>query len=274
MPGFDLSIGGWIISSVVISLLLLGLRSWLPKAAGRRVAERGSLVGSPLKPSYEDTTARRTGADLQKLANRKLHDDMLEEAVKLKLRARTGEHEERVATLNRAIEKTLDALTARPESYDGTKLLAELYLDRALLNNDPASVADLEQAAQLFTKASSFRLGVIDNYVGKGWAYLQMTNVDPDFSHIYGEKAAIALAAGHERVKQNVWILRGWGVALDRLARSPQNDPAKLAEFEARYRTALNEHRGGQHDLFDWYSSIRRETVPVWVDVPPLRDVY
>ncbi|NND03793.1 MAG: hypothetical protein HKN91_13505, partial [Acidimicrobiia bacterium] len=212
----DLDLGRWLIISVVATLVLLGLRTWLPKAAGRRVAEKGSIIGPATKPTFEAQAMKRTGADMQNIANRKLHDDMLADAVKLKLRARTGVQEERLATLDRAIEKTKDALTARAESYEGIKLMAELHLDRALINQDPLSVADLEQAAQLFAKASSFRLGVIDNYVGRGWSYLQMTQVDPDFSHIYAAKAAQAFAAGFERAQMNVWVMRGWGIAVDR----------------------------------------------------------
>lgn len=270
----DLDLGRWLIISVVASLGLLGLRAWLPKAAGRRIAERGTLIGPATVPSYEEQAARRTGSDLQHLANRQLHDDMLREAMKLKVRARTGDHDERLRTIDRAIEKTKDALTARAESYDGTKLMAELHLDRALINRDLESVADLEQAAQLFAKASSFRLGVIDNYVGRGWAYLQMTNVDPDFGHIYAEKAGVAFSGGFERAQMNVWVMRGWGLAVDRMARSPEHDPSKLAEMEGAYRAALAVHRGGQHDLFDWYAEVRRSSEPVWIDVPPTRDVY
>ena len=270
----DLDLGRWLIVGVGASLLMLGLRTWLPKAAGRRVAEKGSIIGPATRPTFEEQALKRTGAELQNLANRKLHDDMLAEAVKLKLRARTGIEEERLNTLDRAFEKTKDALTARAESYEGIKLLAELHLDRALITQDPLSVADLERAAQGFAKASSFRLGVIDNYVGRGWSYLQMTNVDPEFSHIYAEKAAVAFAAGFERAQMNVWIMRGWGLALDRFARADHHDRKRFGELEAEFRAALARHRDGQHDLFDWYAAIRRADQPEWIDVPPVRDVY
>ena len=72
----------------------------------------------------------------------------------------------------------------------------------------------------------------------------------------------------------NVWIMRGWGLAIDRMARAAEHDPAKLAGHEAAYRDALGQHRGGQHDLFDWYAGIRRASEPTWLDVPTLRDVY
>lgn len=274
MIDFDLDLARWLVISVVVSLGIFGLRTWLPKAAGRRVAERGTIVGPASKPTFEEQAMKRTGADLQAMANRQLHDEMVTEAVKLKVRARTGTDEDRLRTLARAVEKVKDALTARPESYDGTKLLAELFLDRAMLANDEASVADLQQAAVLFEKASSFRLGIIDNYVGGGWAYLQMTRVDPEFAAVYAEKAARSLAAGFARVQQNVWVLRGWGIAIDRMARDVAHDPAKLTDLEGDYRAALGQHRGGQHDLFEWYSEIRRAHEPAWVAVPPLRDVY
>ncbi len=270
----DLDTGRWLIIGIAASLLILGLRTWLPKAAGRRVAERGTVIGPGTKATFEEQAMKRTGADMQNLANRKLHDDMLADAIKLKLRARTGVQGERLNTIQRAMEKTKDALTARAESYEGTKLLAELYLDRALINQDPASVADLEQAAQLFAKASSFRLGVIDNYVGRGWSYLQMARVDPEFSHIYADKAAAAFAAGFERARMNVWIMRGWGLAIDRLSRAAGHDRARLAELDSAYRIALGEHRSGQHDLFDWYRSVRNSREPTWIDVPQIRDVY
>ena len=273
-----IDIGGdmvwWLILGVAASLFFAGLRAWAPKAGARRVAERGSIVGPPLKPTFEQQAIGRGPADMQRLANRKLHDDMLADALTLKLRARTGSVEERIETIDRAISKVEDALTARPGSYEGTKLLGEVYLDRALLMEGVDAVAPLERAAQLFAEASSYRLGVIDNYVGRGWAYLQMTRVDPDYAHVYAEKAVAALAAGFERVQQNVWVLRGWAVAVDRYARSPMADAGKLAEFESAYRAALERHRGGQHDLFEWYAQVRSATEPTWVEVPPLRDVY
>jgi len=264
----------WLVIGVVVSLAFLGLRNWAPKAGARRVAERGSLVGPALKPSFEEQAMKRNAVDMQNLANRQLHDDMLADAVRIKLRARAGTVEERIETIDRALRKTEDALTARPESYEGTKMLAELHLDRALLMDGVESIAPLEQAAQFFDKASSFRLGVIDNNVGRGWSYLQMTRVDPDYAGVYAHKAAMAFAGGFERAQQNVWVLRGCGLAVDRLARAPQPDRALLDELEADYRRALGQHRGGQHDLFDWYAQVRSATEPMWVEVPPLRDVY
>ena len=108
------------------------------------------------------------------------------------------------------------------------------------------SVAPLEQAAQLFERASSYRLGAIDNYVGRGWAYLQMTRVDLEYSAVYAQKAAMAFAGGFQRAQQNVWVLRGWGLAIDRFARAPHTDPMLLGELETDYRHALGQHRGGQ----------------------------
>ena len=101
-----------------------------------------------------------------------------------------------------------------------------------------------------------------------------MTNVDPEFSHIYAEKAAAAFAAGFERAQMNVWIMRGWGMAVDRLARADQHDKGRLADLEDAYRAALGEHRGGEHDLFEWYRAARNAGEPEWIDVPPVRDVY
>jgi hypothetical protein len=264
----------WLIVSIVVSLALVGLRNWAPKAGARRIAERGSLVGPALKPSFEDQAMRRNAVDLQNIANKQLHDDMLADAIKLKLRARAGTVEERIETIDRALQKTEDALTARPESYEGTKLLAELHLDRALVMEGMESVAPLEQAAQLFEKASSYRLGVIDNYLGRGWAYLQMTRVDPEYSAVHAHKAAMAFAGGFQRAQQNVWVLRGWGLAIDRFARAPHTDPTLLSELEADYRHALGQHRGGQHELFAWYGQVRSASEPMRIDVPPLRDVY
>ncbi len=265
---------GFIVIGVVISLAVLGLRAWAPKAAGRRVAERGSIIGPATKPAYEDQALNRSAADMQNLANRQLHDDMLAEALKLKLRARSGSLDERLLALDRASSKVEDALTARPRSYEGTKLSAELHLDRAQLMDGEVTVATLQKAATLFAEAASLRLGIIDNYVGEGWSYLLMTERDPEWAGTYAIKAAGALAAGSGRAPQNVWVLRGWGIAIDRYARSPQLDPSQLAALEADYTAALNEHRGGQHDLFDWYRQVRSASEPGWIDVPPIRDVY
>lgn len=263
-----------IIIAIVSSLLFTGLRFWAPKAAARRLEQRGSIIGPALTPTYEEQAMRRSGMELQDLASRKLHDDMVAEGLALKRRGRAGTTEERLQTIGRAIGKLEDAVAARPHSYESTKLLAELCLDQALLMEGAAAVAPLQRAAQLFEEAAGLRRGVIDNYIGRGWSYLEMTRVDPEWAGTYAVKAVAGFVAGFERVKQNVWLMRGWGLAIDRYARSPEPDNALLGAFEADYRAALGEHRGGSHDLFDWYSGVRRSAEPLWVDVPPLRDVY
>ena len=101
-----------------------------------------------------------------------------------------------------------------------------------------------------------------------------MTRADPEWAGTYAIKAVAGFIAGFDRVKQNVWLMRGWGLAIDRYARSPEPDAAVLVDLEADYRAALREHRGGQHELFEWYSDVRRSAEPVWLDVPPLRDTY
>ena len=267
---FDSNLGWWIIGTVALSLFMVGLRSWAPKAGARRVAERGTLIGPPTRPAFQEESLARSGLEMQNLANRRLHDDMLEEASRLKLRARVGDLGERKATAQRAIEKVEDALVARPGSYEGTKLLGELYLDLGLLDPSPAAVAPLQRAAELFAEAGDLRKGVIDNYIGRGWSHLRMCDVDPDFASAYAVKAADALSAGFARVPQNVWVLRGWGLALDRLARSPDPDPDVLASGEADYREALRVHRNGDHDLAIWYDRIRSAATPVWIDVPAI----
>jgi len=269
----DLNIG-WFVASVVVSLGIFGLRNWAPKAAARRLEKRGSIVGPALKPTFEQEALSRSGVDLQNVTNRRLHDDMLAEALKLKVRARSGTTEERLVTIDRAISKVADALTARPGSYEGTKLSAELHLDRALLLEGEEAVAPLELAAGLFQEASGQRLGVIDNYVGRGWCYLQMSRVDPEWAGTYAIKAAAAFSAGFGRAHQNVWVLRGWGLAIDQYARSPQPDQTELDRMQSEYEASLRIHRGGQHDLFEWFATVRRATDPTWVDVPMLRDVY
>ena len=216
----------------------------------------------------------RSPLEMQELASRKVHEDMLADALKLKIQARVGTTEDRLTTIDRAVRKLEEALAARPNSYESTKLLAELCLDRALLMEDAGAVAPLERAAQLFDEAANLRRGVIDNYVGRGWSYLEMIRVDPEWAATYATKAIAVFTAGFDWVKQNVWLMRGWGLAVDRYARAPDADAAQLAELDAAYRAALNEHRGGQHELFGWYSQVRRADEPLWIDVPPLRDVY
>ncbi len=271
---FDFDLARLLMVGAAASLLFTGFRQWAPKAAARRLERRGSIIGPATKPTYEQHAMSRSPLELHELASRKVHEDMLADALKLKTQARVGTTEERLHTIGRAVRKLEEALAARPGSYESTKLLAELCLDRALLMQDVAAVAPLERAAQLFEDASSMRLGVIDNYVGRGWSYLEMTRVDPEWAGPYATKAIVAFAAGFDRVKQNVWLMRGWGLAVDRYARSPESDAATLADFEAAYRAALGEHRGGQHDLFDWYSQARRADDPLWLDVPALRDAY
>jgi len=271
---FDVDLARLIVVGALASLLVTALRFWAPKAAARRLEQRGSIIGPAIKPDYEQQAMNRSVLELQELASRKVHDDMLAAALELKRQARAGSAEERLQVIDRAISKLDEAVAARPGSFESTKLLAEFHLDRALLTDGVAAVAPLQQAARLFEQASSLRPGVIDNYVGRGWSYLQMTRADPEWAGTYAIKAIAGFIAGFERVKQNVWLMRGWGLAIDRYARSPEPDSSVLAGLEADYRAALREHRGGQHDLFEWYSSMRRAAEPMWVDVPPLRDTY
>ena len=165
---FDLDLARLLVIGAVASLLFTGLRFWAPKAAARRLEQRGSIVGPALKPSYEKQTMNRSALELQELAGRKVHDDMLAEALELKRRARAGTAEERLQVIERAIIKLNEAVGARPGSFESTKLLAEFQLDRALLTDGVAAVAPLQRAAQLFEEASTLRPGVIDNYVGRG----------------------------------------------------------------------------------------------------------
>jgi hypothetical protein len=270
---FDLEPVRLIIVAVASTLLFTGFRMWAPKAAARRLERRGSIVGPALKPTYEQQAMNRSGLQMQELASRKVHDDMLAEGLLLKLQARSGTNEERLQIVGRAIDKLEEAVSARPGSYESTKLLAELFLEWALLTDEAAAVAPLQRAARLFEEASSLRPGVIDNYIGRGWSYLEMTRVDPEWAGIYAVKAIAGFIAGFDRIKQNVFVVRGWGLAVDRYARSPEADAALLADFEADYRGALVEHRDGRHDLFGWYDGVRRAATPAWVDVPALRDV-
>ena len=271
---FEADLVRLIIIGAAASLLFTGLRFWAPKAAARRLEQRGSIVGPALKPTYEQQAMNRSGLEMQELASRKVHDDMMADALALKRQARAGTTEERLEMIGRAISKLNNAVAARPGSFESTKLRAEFYLEQALLTDGVAAVAPLQQAAQLFEEASRLRRGVIDNYIGSGWSYLEMTRADPEWAGTYAVKAIAGFIAGFDRVQQNVWLMRGWGLAIDRYARAPEPDAAMLAYLETDYRAALAAHRGGQHDLFEWYSDVRRAAEPAGVDVPPLRDVY
>jgi hypothetical protein len=73
---------------------------------------------------------------------------------------------------------------------------------------------------------------------------------------------------------QNLFILRGWGLAIDGLARLIGETAEPVRAAEESYRLALAEHRGGDHELHAWYAEIRAADEVERMPMPAVRDLY
>jgi hypothetical protein len=177
--------------------------------------------------------------------------------------------------LNQAAAKAADAIKLRPGSFDANLLAGEIDVKRALLTEGEEALSLLEAAAVRFATATETKKGVIDAYVGRGWAHLERAY------RLEGETAAAAFLDASEvflkgfRVSpQNLFILRGWGLALDGMARILGGRSPVVDAAEQGYRLALAEHRGGDHELHAWYAGIREADEPERIPMPALRDLY
>ncbi|MDJ0664153.1 MAG: hypothetical protein QNJ75_06305 [Acidimicrobiia bacterium] len=269
--------GDWLLGSL-ITTVVVGL-GWFffTQVLPRRVADRTARPPEqPLTqlPGVEDQPVVQIDAEAALSSSKMTHDVFLSEADDLILQARVaGLFADNL--LAEAAEKANDAVKLRPGSFAANLMVGEIAMKRAMLADTPAAISLLEQAAVSFATASEAKKGVIDTYVGRAWAHLERAH------RLEAEQAAAAYLDASEvflkgfRVSpQNLFILRGWGIAIDGLARTVGDRAEPVLAAEEGYRLALAEHRGGDHELHEWYAGVRAADEPVRIPMPPVRDRF
>ena len=207
-------------------------------------------------------------------SNRITHDAFLSEASDLVLQAR-GAELFTADLLEQAADRTHDAIKLRPGSFAANRLAGEIGVKRAMIADDREAIGLLEDAAVRFATATETKKGVIDAYVGRGWSHLERARrLEDDRAATAYLDAAEVFLKGFRVSPQNLFILRGWGLAIDGLARLIGETTQPVRAAEDAYRLALAEHRGGDHELHAWYAEIRAADEPVQMPMPAVRDLY
>jgi hypothetical protein len=267
----------WLTSSIVtgtvVTLGWLLLTRVFPKMMADRVSrpveqQLTTLPDQPNQPLFP------VDVETALVSNKHTHDIFVSEASDLVLQARVaGLFASDV--LAEAAEKVGDAVKLRPGSFSANLLAGEIGVKRAALADRDEAVPLLEEAAIRFAMASETKKGIIDAYVGRAWAHLERAY------RLEGDEAATAFLDASEvflkgfRVSpQNLFILRGWGLAIDGLARCLGEKAAPVIAADEGYRLALAEHRGGDHELFAWYAEVRGADEPPRIPMPAVRDLY
>lgn len=218
---------------------------------------------APLPPLPLDT-------ETSMLAARAKHDKLLEESVSLYRQAR-GHHFESVPLLEEAIAKAAAAREVRGDSYDAIKMMGDAHLALAAERSDEEALADLAAAADAYETALNYRRGVIDVYVGLGWSLLETGyRADGQAGSRVFAAAADTFAKGHEVSPPNLFVLRGWGSAVDGMLRTSAPDADNA---EGAYLSAIGNHPLAGDDLREWYLRIRSVEEMSRVPVPQVRDV-
>jgi hypothetical protein len=269
--------GRWLFGTIVSSALLtigwVFFTRMLPRRVAGRVA-RPPQQPLTVLPGDERQVSLPIDAETQLSAAKMAHDRFLEEAGEL-IRAARGAGLFTENLLTEAAEKAGDAVKLRPGSFDANLMCGEIAVKRALMAAPDTAVDLLQRAAGFFATASETKRGVVDTYVGRGWAHLERAY------RLEGEDAAAAYGAAAEAFGEgfgvnshNLFVLRGWGLAVDGLARTLGERAEPTTTAEERYQMALAEHRAGDHELYGWYAGVRASAEPVRIPMPPVRDRY
>ena len=269
--------GDWLFGIILSTILVTGgwflLTKVFPRWVGRRAAQRPEQPLTTL-PGAPPEAALPIDAETQLSTNKMFHDRFLEEADELVMSAR-GAGLFADGMLAEAAEKAADAVKLRPGSFDANLISGEIAVKRAQYAGPAVAVDLLEQAAAFFSTATDTKKGVVDTYVGRGWAHLERGH------RLEGEAAAGAYTAactafdeGFAVNSHNLFILRGWGLAVDGLARTLGDREPRVSAAEDRFRQALAEHRGGDHELHRWFAEIRESVEPIRMPMPPVRDRF
>lgn len=269
--------GDWLLGTIVTTALVT--MGWfffteiLPRMVGNRAA-RPPEQPLTILPGDERQVPLPIDAETQLSTAKMTHDRFVREADELILAARSaGLFAENL--LAEAAEKAGDAVKLRPGSFDANLLCGEIATKRAQLAEPEAAVELLEQAAAFFATAADTKKGVVDTYVGRGWAHMERGHrlQGADASAAYLE-AATAFEEGFRVNSHNLFVLRGWGIVIDNLARVLGARDATVVAAEERYRIALAEHRSGDHELHDWFAAMRAADEPARMAMPAVRDRY
>jgi hypothetical protein len=263
---------GTILTGVVISFGWYFLTKALPRRAAERAARPPdhhltTLPGVPNQPQFE------IDAEQALESSKHTHDVFVEEAVDLVLQSRTaGMFASEV--LSEAAEKVGDAIKLRPGSFAANMLAGEIGVKRAVLTEGDEALGLLEDAAVRFATASETKKGVIDAYVGRGWAHLERAyRLDGDIAAAAFLDACEVFLKGFRVNPHNLFILRGWGLAVDGVARILGDKAPPVVAAEDSYRLALAEHRGGDHELHEWFATVRGADEPPRIPMPAVRDI-
>jgi len=263
---------GFIVTGAIVSIGWFFLTDMFPKMMARRAA-RPPEVPMTVLPGADNQPIIAVDIEKSLESSKHTHDVFVSEASDLVLQSRgaglfTGN------LLEQAAEKVNDAVKLRPGSFDANLLAGEIGVKRALLAEAVDGVQLLEQAVVHFATASETKKGLIDAYVGRGWAHLEQAyRLEDDVAGTAFLDAAAVFQEGFGVHPQNLFILRGWGLAIDGAARLMGDDTVLVTDVEDGYRLALAEHRGGDHELHEWYAGVRSADEPLRIPMPALRDL-
>ncbi|MCP4966297.1 MAG: hypothetical protein GY926_13825 [bacterium] len=266
----------WFVGPIVIGALIsLGwvfFTQVVPKMAATRAARPPEQPLTTLPGEEEPVSG--VDAERSMMSSKMTHDIFVGEATDLVLQSRTaGLFTDDL--LAQAAEKAADAIKLREGSFDGNLLAGEIAMKRAMLAQDDDALGLLEYAAVRFATATETKKGVIDTYVGRGWAHLERAyRLDGDAAAAAYMDASDVFLGGFRASPQNLFILRGWGLAIDGLGRTLGDRSAPVLAAEEGYRLALAEHRGGDHELHEWFATVRGADEPVRIPMPAVRDRY
>ncbi len=268
--------GDWLVGSMVTSILVTAGWFLLTKVLPRKAADRATRPSEQPLTTLPGTEKPIIAIDAEaSLTSTKMtHDIFLSEADDLMLQARgAGLFADNL--LAEAAEKANDAAKLRPGSFNANMMAGEIAVKRAMLAQGDEAVALLEQSAVRFATASETKKGVVDPYVGRAWSHLERAyRLDSDKAAPAFLDASEVFLKGFRVNPQNLFILKGWGLAIDGLARILGDRADPVVAAEDGYRLALAEHRGGDHELHQWYAGIRAADEPVRMSMPAVRDRY
>lgn len=264
---------GTIVTGALISLGWVFFTQVLPKMAATRAARPPEQPLTTL-PGVEDQPTFVMDAERSMMSTKMTHDVFVAEAADLVLQSRTaGLFTENL--LADAAVRAAEAIKLREGSFDANLLAGEIAMKRAMLAQGDDAIGLLEYAAVRFATATETKKGVIDAYVGRGWAHLERAyRLEGNAAAAAYMDASDVFLKGFRASPQNLFILRGWGLAIDGLGRTLGDRAAPVVATEEGYRLALAEHRGGDHELHDWFATVRGADEPVRIAMPAVRDRY
>jgi hypothetical protein len=253
---------GWVVATQVFPRMMAGRMTRPPEQP------LTTLPDVPYQPQVV------VDAETSISSNRHTHDLFVSEAADLVLQARVaGLFASDV--LAEAAAKVDDAVKIRPGSFAANMLAGEIGVKRAALTEGSEAIPLLEEAAVRFATAAETKKGVIDAYVGRAWAHLERAyRLDGDAGSAAYLDAAEVFLKGFRVSPQNLFILRGWGLAIDGMARQLGDRAPPVVAAEEGYRLALAEHRGGDHELHEWFAGVRASDEPPRMPMPAVRDLY